>query len=236
MKRSFPQTLTSVFATEGQRVGKVFVHPFHPLLLLVTLLFLTFLSCQKEETAALPISYDISDYFPLEVNNQWTYNVEVISPDGEVVFTGTQRWEVVEGPRLHMYDVTPEGNFDVGYKALSQMGDYEIHDEMGIFASTRYIDLPIDSLVFITSDSIDCLRERWIRGGLVTQTTYFGERASLLTKTVSYFPYHWEEEKYYFYQDVGPYRVEKKFIEQYPNTSPRVGLTERKVLIDYQLY
>ena len=88
--------------------------------------------------------------------------------DGQVSYD-TVRWKVNPDYFLDLYSVTAAA------KSIRDTSLYlnglEIDDIMGTFISTKYLDLPADSLILVASDNYNFLRERWIKGGLVELKT-----------------------------------------------------------------
>ena len=172
-------------------------------------IFLFSVSCQEEETK--PSVETAMDYFPLQPENVWTYTRESITEDGQVSYADTERWKVTYDYFLSLYYVTPTSEDYFGYKALYLNG-LEIDDIMGTFISTKYLDLPADSLILVASDGYDFLRERWIKGGLVKLKTSFGELECICTKTTYHLTNDQKDEYQYFCKNIGICLVELKNI------------------------
>lgn len=177
----------------------------------------------------------VMDYFPLRFGNQWTYTVEGISEGGEISSTATEKWIINTDLFIDLYEVTPAGVDFIGFKATYLQDDLEINDIIGTYISLKYIDLPSDSLVLVASDSLQILRERWIKGGLTNLKTSFGDLACICTKTTYHFPGDRQEEYLYFCKDIGIYRQEKNYIVVDQADSSYVGFSWRRTLTEFQI-
>ena|GEM_PF-5210555 len=200
--------------------------------LFLLFVFLVAVSCQDDETPP-PVEEDLG-YFPLKSGNMWTYTGEEIEEDGHVSYTNTERWNVSDDLFLQIFNVTPTGEEYQGYRALYLDG-LEIRDIMGTVISTKYINLPTDSLVFVASDNYNFLRERWIKGGLVELNTSFGDLQCICTKTTYHYENVQQDEYHYFCKNIGVYLVEKHSIYVDLGGNSFVGSTWRQTLTDYEV-
>jgi len=209
--------------------------PCTPAVIFFCLILLLGVSCQHEEITPPMGKVTVMDYFPLRFGNQWTYTVEGISEGGEISSTATEKWIINTDLFIDLYEVTPAGVDFIGFKATYLQDDLEINDIIGTYISLKYIDLPSDSLVLVASDSLQILRERWIKGGLTNLKTSFGDLACICTKTTYHFPGDRQEEYLYFCKDIGIYRQEKNYIVVDQADSSYVGFSWRRTLTEFQI-
>ncbi|MCA6073766.1 hypothetical protein [Fulvivirga sedimenti] len=176
-------------------------------------------SCSDEEISPEPLI--VTDFLPLIEGNQWTYRVEGISENGEVTSNYVERWRVNEQSFIEIYRVTNSEEEYTGYKAIFPYNDQEIRDMIGTYISLAHLSVTSDSLVPVASDNINILRQRWIRGGLITLSTSFGKRDCICVKTAYYFSPvdNWQEQYDYFCKGIGIYLREKKYytIDEFGN-------------------
>lgn len=210
--------------------------PVVMLKLLLAGLLLLGLSCQKDQVEPEPIEEDtVLDYFPLEPENEWTYLHEGFRPGEPAQYTQVEKWVANNNLQLLIYEVTPTGDEYQGYQYYYQPDDREIRDIIGTHLTIDYLDLPSDSLVLIARDSINFLRERFIRGGTTRMATTFGERDCLCTIT-NFHPEHGLRRRYsYFCKGIGVWIVEEQLIDSLPDGSEEVWFTDRKTLLEYAL-
>jgi len=192
-------------------------------------------SCQKEEVKPPASTVKVTDYFPFRYGNQWTYTVEGLEEDGSVSSTNKEKWIVNQNLFIDLYNVTTNGEEFSGYKAIFMHGDLEISDIMGTFISVKYIDLPTDSLILVASDSVNILRERWIRGGLTKLKTSIGELDCICTKTTFHFPDDKQEEYLYFCKNTGISLMEKNYTHEDTAGNNLVWFTWKRTLTEYQI-
>jgi hypothetical protein len=164
----------------------------------------------------------------------WTYTRESITEDGQVSQTDTERWKVTPNHFLDLYSVTSAGQELLGYKAL-YFNELDIDDITGTFISTKYVNLPTDSLIFVASDNYNFLRERWIKGGLVKLKTSFGELECICTKTTFHYPNDQQDEYHYFCKNIGVYLVEQNDVYVDQSGNSHATLILRRTLTDFKI-
>lgn len=202
---------------------------------LIILMLLFGVSCQEEEAIPVEASEKIKEYFPLRYGNQWTYTVEGIRDDGQISSISKENWKVNYDLYIDLFELTPNGENHLGYRMLFLRDDLEINDIMGTFISLKYLNLPVDSLVLIASDSVNFLRERWIKGGLVKMKTTFGELDCICTKTTYHFTGDLQDEYQYFCKNIGIYLIEKNYLYEDEAGYSKVSFTWRRTLTDYKI-
>lgn len=190
-------------------------------------------SCKKEEVK--PPIEKVTDYLPLSYGNQWTYTKEGVAMDGQITSTSTEKWKVNSDLFINTFEVTNDGENYLGYKALYIQNNLEINSIMGTFISLKYLNLPTDSLVLVASDSVNFLRERWIRGGLIKLNSSFGELQCICTKTTYHLRNKQEDEYFYFGKDIGIVLMEKYYIHEDTTGNSQISFTWRRTLADYMV-
>jgi len=215
---------------DGYKPG-VMLKTNNPFRIFIGFIVLFSVSCQQDESN--PSVEKVMDYFPLRPGNEWTYARESVGEDGQVSHADVERWKVNPDYFIDFYSVTATGEEHQGYKALYLNG-LEIDDIMGTFISTKYVDLPEDSMVLVASDNYNFLRERWIKGGLVKLKTSFGELECICTKTTYHFSNR-QDEYQYFCKNIGMYLEEdyNTYVDQ--AGSSYVIFEGRQTLTDFEI-
>lgn len=96
-------------------------------------LMMGFIGCNEDKPEPLEMAIH---YFPILKGNSWTYQVDLINQEGEVLGTRIDTWTAGEG-RLDI--VSNEPVWSGGYRVMYIGSDSNIYTLNGEFLTTRYI-------------------------------------------------------------------------------------------------
>ncbi len=202
--------------------------------LLVLLSFCWCLSCSDDDPVINET--DLSSFMPLAIDNYWEFDKYYYKSNGDLFAETDVYWRVDTCCYyIDRIELTPD-SADLGRTYLYDAGDGWIYSGGGNkYLSLDYVNKPSDSLYLVAENEGNIPYEHFIRGGLPTIATRFGDRKCIRTLSIYYYQNQRIEQNRWFCKDIGEYQFENVIFEINKNGGPETSYLTSTILRDYSL-